>query len=357
MGKSKRDKRRNSSDNYSSQSKAPKHGGSTDEAMHSVSDTLKEVNNVLYSPQPTMLESSVFEPCDTYASNSDPHRTQAVLSSDTSQQQQPSLSTIFDFVKSMDAKISAMDQKLAKLDLMEKKMTDMGTEVNKLWNFVHDKMNATDNKLSETQSHMEALEFTLGLTSDRLELMQRDRDALREDVLYMQSQSMRNNLMFSRLPEKDDEKPEDTENIVRQFMVDKLKIEKDNVDRIQFERVHRTGSRDGPARCRNIVAKFTLFKDREFVKRHRANLKGTNYSVYEQFPREINERRKSLIPRMKDARSKNQRAWISYDKLYINGKEVSATANITSSEHASSNPGERSMFSQRPHVRNNNDTA
>ena len=83
MGKSKRDKRRNSSDNYSSQSKAPTHGGSTDEAMHSVSDTLKEVNNVLYSPQPTMLESSVFEPCDTYASNSEPHRIQAVLSSDT----------------------------------------------------------------------------------------------------------------------------------------------------------------------------------------------------------------------------------------------------------------------------------
>ena len=85
---------------------------------------------------------------------------------------------------------------------------------------------------------------------------------------------MRNNLMFSRLPEKDDKKPEDTENIVLQFMVDKLKIEKDNVDRIQFERVHRFGSREGPARCRNIVAKFTLFKVREFVKRHRTNLKG-----------------------------------------------------------------------------------
>ena len=108
------------------------------------------------------------------------------------------------------------------------------------------RQNERDRQLSETQSHMEALEFTLalGLASNRLEHMQKDPDALCEDVLYMQSKSMHNNLMFTGLPEQDDEKSEDTENIVRQFMVNKLKIEKDNVDRIQFEHVHRTGSRE-----------------------------------------------------------------------------------------------------------------
>jgi hypothetical protein len=82
---------------------------------------------------------------------------------------------------------------------------------------------------------------------------------------------MRNNLVFSGI--KVNEKPEDTELILRNFMTSEMKLAQDLVNDLKFERVHSTG--DTPSystsvkfgRPRNIVAKFTYFKEREIVRR------------------------------------------------------------------------------------------
>ena len=64
---------------------------------------------------------------------------------------------------------------------------------------------------------------------------------MQDSLLYLQSQSMRNNLVFSGLAEDGNEKPEITEAKVRQFMVEKMKIARDIVEGFQLERVHRMG--------------------------------------------------------------------------------------------------------------------
>ena len=190
--------------------------------------------------------------------------------------------------------------------------------MNKLWTFVHETTTANSSKIDENRSKMESLEFVLGSVSDQLTQIQKEKQSMQEDLLYMQSQNMRNNLIFAKISETDNEDPAKTEDIVRDFMVEKLQIAKSVVDDIKFERVHRMGAKTN-AYSRNIVAKFTLYKDRETVKRHRFNLRGTQYSIFEQFPREINERRKKLLPKLKDAKSRGQQAWIGYDTLYIKG--------------------------------------
>ena len=115
---------------------------------------------------------------------------------------------------------------------------------------------------------MESLEFVLGSVSDQLTQIQKEKQSMQEDLLYMQSQNMRNNLIFAKISETDNEDPAKTEDIVRDFMVEKLQIAKSVVDDIKFERVHRMGAKTN-AYSRNIVAKFTLYNDRETVKRHR----------------------------------------------------------------------------------------
>ena len=75
---------------------------------------------------------------------------------------------------------------------------------------------------------------------------------------------------------------------------------------------------------RHIVAKFHNFKDRESVRRCGKELKGTEYCVFEQFPNEIVEIRRKLVPKLKDAQKEGKRAWISYDTLYIDGSPVKA---------------------------------
>ncbi|KAK3086429.1 hypothetical protein FSP39_018342 [Pinctada imbricata] len=62
-------------------------------------------------------------------------------------------------------------------------------------------------------------------------------------------------------------------------------------------------------RTRPIVTKFSRFKQKELVRKTAPTvLKGTRYGVNEQFPKEINDRRKQLIPHMKAAKRMQKKA-------------------------------------------------
>jgi hypothetical protein len=110
-----------------------------------------------------------------------------------------------------------------------------------------------------------------------------------------------------------------TEEVLKDFIKTKMKMG-DKADELNFERVHRAGPLQNNHRPRKIVAKFSAFKQREEVRGLAKNLKDTNYFVNEQFPPEIVEQRKKLLPTMKKARSDGKKAYISYNKLYIDGK-------------------------------------
>ena len=103
------------------------------------------------------------------------------------------------------------------------------------------------------------------MTNDKVEI-ERDNNRLRDEVVYLQSQSMRNNLTFSNIIKTNKDGTEDTLQVLRTFLEDKMKIAKDLIDRMWFERVQRMGRRVR-GRHRQIVAKFTLFKEREFVRK------------------------------------------------------------------------------------------
>lgn len=137
----------------------------------------------------------------------------------------------------------------------------------------------------------------------------------------MKSQSMRNNLIFTNIPESTMESAVETEEKIRKHLHEKMKLAKEQADQMGFERVHRKGQKE-PGRIRHIVAKFTLFKDREYVRKQWKTLDGTNYNVFEQFPKEVVEKRRRLQPKMREHRSKGDTAWIAYDTLYVNGKPV-----------------------------------
>jgi hypothetical protein len=48
-------------------------------------------------------------------------------------------------------------------------------------------------------------------------------------------------------------------------------------------------------------------------------LRRTDFGVNEQYPEIINRRRQALVPKMHEERRKDNRTFINYDKLYING--------------------------------------
>ena len=143
----------------------------------------------------------------------------------------------------------------------------------------------------------------------------------KERAIKLESHSRRNNLNFFNIPEQRDESFENSETILRKFMAAELKISKEDVDDISFERVHRIGKSSlTDSKPRPLIAKFTYHKDKEFVISQAKNLRDTNFTVARDFPKEIVDKRKLLLPTLEDARKKGHTATLVYDKLYINGQ-------------------------------------
>ncbi|KAL0165957.1 hypothetical protein M9458_037801, partial [Cirrhinus mrigala] len=116
---------------------------------------------------------------------------------------------------------------------------------------------------------------------------------IKETVIDLQARSMRDNLVFSGIPESA------AEATVKTFIKTYLKLLEDTVENICFERVHRLGAKKpGAPRPRPIVAKFGYFKQKE-------QLKGTDFSV--------NDHDANLI-------QKGSQAAIAVDRLYVDGR-------------------------------------
>ena len=81
---------------------------------------------------------------------------------------------------------------------------------------------------------------------------------------------MRNNLIFTNIPEHNsraNESKEITEKKLRYNFHEALKIAKDVADNIKFERAHGSPGHTVHGKVRTVVATYTFFKDREIVRR------------------------------------------------------------------------------------------
>ncbi|CAG2205477.1 unnamed protein product [Mytilus edulis] len=176
------------------------------------------------------------------------------------------------------------------------------------------------------KSEVTAIRSENNKVAENMQKVQNNLDELQEKHLDLQIRSMRENLVFTGIPmTTENEESDTTEGILKLFMKEDMKMETE----IDFHRAHRFGqlnerkNRDGTTfKTKPIVCRFKSFKDREIVRKSATNLKGTTFGVSEQFPKEINERRKLLWPYYKEARKQNKKALIKRDRLFIDGKEI-----------------------------------
>lgn len=74
---------------------------------------------------------------------------------------------------------------------------------------------------------------------------------MKDTILDIQARSMRDNLVFSGIPEIP---AEDSEKSVKDFMCNQLRLSTDTIN-ISFHRVHRIGQKHDSKRPRPIIAK------------------------------------------------------------------------------------------------------
>ena len=151
----------------------------------------------------------------------------------------------------------------------------------------------------------------------RINKLEEDNATLCNKIVDLQARSMRDNLLFFNIPERDQG---NTTEIIHELLKSKMEID-DAQNRIKIDRSHRIGKkREGNRKPRPIVVKFNYHQDREHVRLNAKKFKGTNIGVSEQFPEEIESVRKTLYPELKKAKAEGKRARIVRDKLIIEGQ-------------------------------------
>lgn len=174
----------------------------------------------------------------------------------------------------------------------------------------------TYQQIGDLQKHNVELKTSVDTLTIQMQSLAKENKTMKETILDIQTRSMRDNLIFSGIPDSTTDSPA---TLVKNFMQSALKLPLDTINQITFHRIHRLGARVG-SRPRPIIANFEHYQQKELVKSRGRELKGTAFGLNDQFPREINERRKVLYPILKQHRLKGKRASLVVDKLYIDGQ-------------------------------------
>ena len=186
---------------------------------------------------------------------------------------EPTNRDIMNCLKMIGKRIDGVEVKLQSLGDLVKKMDDFEVELKNIRCLVNNHTKKVDERIQKVEDKVEGTDMTIGLMASRVEELEEERDNLKDDVAYLKSQSMRNNLIFTGVAETGiNEGYEQTEANLSQHLVDAMKIQKEVADNIQFESVHRSPREPLPRKTRSIVAKFTYFKDRELVRKQWKNL-------------------------------------------------------------------------------------
>jgi ribA/ribD-fused uncharacterized protein len=153
------------------------------------------------------------------------------------------------------------------------------------------------------------------LTRDNARLHS-EHKALHTRLVGQEAYTRRDNLILHGIEESPGE---NVLNKVHTFLEKELKLP--NANTIKFVRTHRLGTYSkGTKTCRPIIMRFHFFGDRELVWRNKSQLKGKSLWISEDFPQEIMDKRKQLLPVLKAAWQNGNKASLRVDKLIIDDK-------------------------------------
>ncbi|XP_078355540.1 uncharacterized protein LOC144640211 [Oculina patagonica] len=187
---------------------------------------------------------------------------------------------------------------------------------------------ATDNEVKTLKTTQDTFANDLLNIQDQLNKANLDLEEQKRRNIKLEAQSRRSNIKFFNVPESEtDGSNKETEKVLKSLLRNELKISKEAVDNLEFERVHRIPTRRNTLtdqadanKPRPIIAKMSFFKDKGRIFQHVKNINtALKIGVADDFPKEIEDMRKELLPVLKKAKKQNKRASFNVDKLIIDG--------------------------------------
>ncbi|KAK1895368.1 Protein unc-13 like C [Dissostichus eleginoides] len=167
---------------------------------------------------------------------------------------------------SIDNKLSGLDSRIALVEVLHREFQQ-----------IRESLEFSQDQIITLIKENKSLQHSVTTLTTQVTSAAKENKEMKETVLDLQGRSMRDNLVFSGIPEQtQDDNPEQ---LIKDFMITQLKISPDTVKDITFHmRVHRIGQKNtSNKRPRPVVAKFEHFKQKQ--QRQGRQLKGTDYGL------------------------------------------------------------------------------
>ncbi|XP_060066157.1 uncharacterized protein LOC132546457 [Ylistrum balloti] len=202
-------------------------------------------------------------------------------------------------LKSLTGRVRVLEKEVRETKEKTAECEKSAETINQFYEQIKEKNEQNTMEIKRLQKQQELAEYNAKCAENRLMEVLETQESLRERVENVQCRSMKRNLIFHGIPETHNE---EIEAKLKDFFHHSLKITKS----AELANVHRFEKRYND-RPRPIVAAFLFQKDLELVRDSGRLLRGTSYGINEQFPKEVEERRKILYPALKDLKRAGHR--------------------------------------------------
>ena len=253
-----------------------------------------------------------------------PYQGQGIMLPDTqplSQILMSRLDSIDNKLKSLDSinqQLTGINRKISNLEVRVLENESTVKNLQKTVADIEESKNFDSSKITSLCESQKRVDQSHSKLCSDLKSVKEQNTKLSEQLLDLKGRSMRDNLLFFGFPEAQDPRNERCISKILDFCEIELELG-DVRETVKIDRAHRLGQRK-PNKIRPIVAKFNYFQDKEAIKKASSEkLVNSRFSVGDQFPMEIQQRRRKLIPVMKKALNEGKDAVLVYDKLYIDG--------------------------------------
>lgn len=217
----------------------------------------------------------------------------------------------------------SLDTNSDELRGMRSSFDSMRTEFTNFKNGIETRLSSAESSSGEALTLVKKLEErvnALEIENSALKKVIQNHDSKIQTVetkqVSQEIYSRADNLEIHGVPETKDE---NCEKKARNVMRDLGMV---RVNEVELSKCHRIGRKINNA-SRPILCRFQYYPDRQDMWSRRKQLEGTNIFIKENFPKEVEEKRRKLIPCLQKARTLpqyNGKCWLVKDKLIIDGK-------------------------------------
>jgi regulator of replication initiation timing len=268
------------------------------------SDLLLLAGNVETNPGPTDTKDSGSRTVQTRltAAGGRPNSTER-RNSASAAPNQPTLADLMSKLLSMETSMDSMNRSVnSKLDQVSDDVQKMKAE----FGFMQAEVQTWKDKVDALEEENEELKATNKELLERVVKIENNVDDL-------EGRSRRQNLLFHGLRREEGETQEILELRLREIFTDQMDI----ADHIEFDRVHRLGSKVNAP----VIARLTFYKDKVKLLKAKKKLIGSDIFIGEDFSRGVREIRKRLSQFLKVKKEAGQNVKMVYDHLVVEGEK------------------------------------